>query len=578
VQEVAYSRGFTFQGDTMKFHSKRLSALICCTALLVAACGSDDPAPFTGAPAPAPVASAPTPPASAPTPPASAPTPPASAPTPPASAPTPPAPPAVAVGTARITVVSAATGAPIVGAKLESTAASATSAADGSATVNVASGSRRTVTVSAAGFSDNVRVLELATGASTTLRVELLPVGTTATLSVATGGDVTSGTALVRLPAASLVRNDGTTAATGNVRVELTAINPARNSAQMPGDYTATNGADPTQFAIESFGAIAVKLLADDGTKLDLAAGKTATIRIPVASRNANPPATIPLFSLNSQTGLWQQEGTATLAGTAPNRYYEGTVGHFSFWNADQRQNTVQVIGCVQDVAGAKVPNVTVSSDGIDYSGTSSARTDAAGAFSIPVRAGSTLTLQGLSGLQLTNTVSATTLAANLTLPSCLVLGTTSASLNIKLTWGAEPSDLDSHLFTPSGSHVYFADEGSLSAAPFAALDVDDVTSFGPEVITVRRLMVGTYRYSVNNYSETFTPGTTGSGTRVELNLNGVVSTFTPPAGEGTNLWWNVFSYTVDSACRVTVTPVNTWTLAAPANAPVSNPVYCTAP
>jgi uncharacterized protein YfaP (DUF2135 family) len=61
--------------------------------------------------------------------------------------------------------------------------------------------------------------------------------------------------------------------------------------------------------------------------------------------------------------------------------------------------------------------------------------------------------------------------------------------------------DLDSHLFVPNGDHVYFVDRGSLTAAPYAALDVDDITGFGPEVVTITRLYPGTYRYAVFNYS-----------------------------------------------------------------------------
>ena len=63
----------------------------------------------------------------------------------------------------------------------------------------------------------------------------------------------------------------------------------------------------------------------------------------PCASRPAAPraptlPATFPLYHLNETTGRWTQEGTATLQ-TDPAtgaKYYEGTVSHFSTWNADR--------------------------------------------------------------------------------------------------------------------------------------------------------------------------------------------------------------------------------------------------
>lgn len=121
------------------------------------------------------------------------------------------------------------------------------------------------------------------------------------------------------------------------------------------------------------------------------------------------------------------------------------------------------------------------------------------------------------------------------------------------------PLDLDSHLFTPNAGHVYFGAKGSLTALPFASLDVDDRTSFGPEVVTITKLMQGTYTYAVRNFSGTLNPGITGSPGRVELSQNGNTSVFSPPPGEGSNRWWHVFNIVVDAQCNVSVTPVNAW-------------------
>ena len=58
-------------------------------------------------------------------------------------------------------------------------------------------------------------------------------------------------------------------------------------------------------------------------------------------------------------------------------------------------------------------------------------------------------------------------------------------SLRIRLTWGERPADLDLHVATspqdPQGFHVYY---GNRSARQ-VSLDRDDVTSFGPETITM---------------------------------------------------------------------------------------------
>ena len=140
----------------------------------------------------------------------------------------------------------------------------------------------------------------------------------------------------------------------------------------------------------------------------------------------------------------------------------------------------------------------------------------------------------------------------------------TSNDLGIRLSWGEQPSDLDSHLYIPNGNHVYYASQGSLEISPYADLDLDDVTGFGPENITVVRRMKGTYQYFVHNFSGTFTPGMTGSPARVELIRNGVTTTYVPPGDEGTNHYWHVFNVIVnEETCAVSIVPINAW-LASP--------------
>jgi hypothetical protein len=195
--------------------------------------------------------------------------------------------------------------------------------------------------------------------------------------------------AQVTLPPAGLVYDDGT-AASGNVTVTLATINPAADVNNMPGGYMADSGK-----LIESFGAIQVNL--NDGSKhLQLAPGKTATIRIPVMTRSATTPATIPLFHFDETSGKWKQEGTAALKGDAANGfYYEGTVSHFSYWNADQVIETISVSGCVKNADGSIPASdaVHVYTDGLDYSGMATTQIDAAGNFTIAVKKSGKATL-----------------------------------------------------------------------------------------------------------------------------------------------------------------------------------------
>jgi len=126
---------------------------------------------------------------------------------------------------------------------------------------------------------------------------------------------------------------------------------------------------------------------------------------------------------------------------------------------------------------------------------------------------------------------------------------------------------------------VYFSSEGSLLAAPFAALDVDDTTSFGPEVITLSRLMVGTYRYYVHNYSGYGSGPIAAANARVELNIPGrAAELFAPPASGETSSTqvWTLFELDVDAQCNVTVRRVPGYANTQPEPPASSAAVYCT--
>ena len=481
--------------------------------------------------------------------------------------------PIVPTGTVTGRVTNFATGAALVGAVVVDDLGSAVTGADGSFTFPASTVSaRKILRISAPQFTATSRIIAVAQGRITRADLALLPANATSLASLTTPQTlaVPSSPAQVVLPANGLVTASGGAPAfpvVGN----LTPIDPSSSPALMPGDYTTSAGTN-----IESFGALAVTFVDATGASLNLAAAKTATLRIPVAAaqQGATPPATMPAFYYNEATGRWVQEGTLTLGGTAPNLYYEGTVSHFSYWNADQVYNTTCITGRV--VSGTPpVPKAgaVVEAQGRDYIGTSTATTAADGTFTIQVRANSNIILTASTASELSQSEPLATGAVGTT---CTALGTDlqlgalmdGSSVKIRLTWGLDPRDLDSHLVGPSvlvpGTtfHVYFSDKGSLTAAPFASLDVDDTSSFGPEVITINRMIPGTYSYSVHHYSGSGT--ILSSAARVELTVNGSMTVFVPPQPPAGNTLpsgtrWNVFNLVVDAAGNVVVTPVNTY-------------------
>ena len=156
-------------------------------------------------------------------------------------------------------------------------------------------------------------------------------------------------------------------------------------------------------------------------------------------------------------------------------------------------------------------------------------------------------TMTGFTTLAETVTITA---GAATTQSTALSPQLAAGDMRIVLTWGASPSDLDSYLWVSSGTEISYATTGSLSAAPFAQLDADDTTGFGPETVTISQLTTGTYTFSVNALGGNFVPAET---TVRVYGSSGLLREFAAPAGSGD--WWRVF--TLNGATGA-ITTINT--------------------
>lgn len=338
-----------------------------------------------------------------------------------------PTPAPVPAATGQITgqVLSAADASPVAGARISAAAASAVSDSQGRFTLSgLAPTDSVVLRIQADGHLDALRPLPVTGNQATQVTQRLVAAGGAQTFSAAAPGTVSVANSLasVDLPANGFVLDGSSTAATGTLTARLSVIDPARTPAAMPGRYVASTGR-----AIESFGALNVDLRDATGAKVNLKAGATATIRIPLASRSATPPATVPLFHLDEATGRWVQDGQATLKVTDAGSYYEGSVSHFSSWNADQEMDTIFVNGCVNDSAGKPAVGALVQSSGIDYSGLSDDFTDANGKFRVAIRKNSLAELQASLGDLRTPAVTVGPSATDITLSTCLVLADAAA-------------------------------------------------------------------------------------------------------------------------------------------------------
>ncbi|MEO6281475.1 DUF2135 domain-containing protein [Roseateles sp.] len=69
--------------------------------------------------------------------------------------------------------------------------------------------------------------------------------------------------------------------------------------------------------------------------------------------------------------------------------------------------------------------------------------------------------------------------------------------LRVVLSWDSDSTDLDLHVVSPDGQHVFY---GARVAANGGALDVDVTTGFGPEIFATPAPLRGAYHVFVNYY------------------------------------------------------------------------------
>ncbi|MDQ0482422.1 cell wall-binding repeat-containing protein [Guptibacillus hwajinpoensis] len=119
----------------------------------------------------------------------------------------------------------------------------------------------------------------------------------------------------------------------------------------------------------------------------------------------------------------------------------------------------------------------------------------------------------------------------------------------IVLSWGENPSDLDSHLVGLSNGeerfHVYYGDRSYFDGDFSVMLDTDDTTSFGPETITLNQTEDGVYEYFVHDYSNQGEYGSNAlsdSDAKVEVYKGSyLIKTFYVPTNK-TGVVWKVFN------------------------------------
>ena len=432
---------------------------------------------------------------------------------------------------------------------------------------DVAPSERVVVSASGEGYVGSIEALAVVEGAAYHVDLVLVPVGGTATVDAAAGGTLSAAGVELTIPPNAFVDSAGAPAR-GAVTLAVATLDPGSGDQAtdaFPGSFEGV-ARDGTESLLESFGLFAID--ARQGTsELGLAPGRSLSIRAPIAASGlATAPASIPLWSFNEQGGRWIEEGTATRAGTL----YETSIPHLSWWNFDApyRDRTTCVQVCFAD-AGIPVPGVYVHIHMPEVRASVTQYTDSSGCTSLNVRSNTAATLEYSYNSGATTTVPFTTQALITSTrerpPMCQDLGVLNIapiSAQVMLSWGPEPSDLDSHMTGPGTTtrfHTYYGSRGSTSSAPFCFLDTDDTSAYGPEVISIHNVTSGVYRYSVHNYSGQSSHRIESAGARVVVIVPGLpqVMSFTPPSNPSNGNIWRVFDLHAEGTRIVDIVPIN---------------------
>jgi uncharacterized protein YfaP (DUF2135 family) len=138
------------------------------------------------------------------------------------------------------------------------------------------------------------------------------------------------------------------------------------------------------------------------------------------------------------------------------------------------------------------------------------------------------------------------------------------------LQWAAQPSDLDAHLSGPDGQggrfHLFFGNR-TQPPVPYVSLDTDDVSSFGPETLTISKsagaFVAGDYHVWVHNFIGSTFVGSSAVVTVLRLDPQDVPTQLSRQevqfaTGDPADDLWHVVNLDVGAGGSAAVTVVQT--------------------
>jgi hypothetical protein len=299
------------------------------------------------------------------------------------------------------------------------------------------------------------------------------------------------------------------------------------------------------------------------GEPADLMPGALADFAIEVDHARMDGEAAIPLWHFDPRTRRWYERGEAA----RDSLWYQGQLDRTGRWavaGADPATGTVT--GMVVNRVGAPVAGAMVRSRMSGPAWATEAITDASGRFALEVFEDDCATLNvhvdgewSYAGYVCLDDGMDAELADPLMVSTPV--------FRLTLVWGADPPDLDAHLFVPMDwdptydhHHVFFDGRGDEDEPPHCRLGDDATSGYGPEAVVGYRLHDGRYQYWVHDYSHGTSASLGASGARVQVVAADevwILDAADTPAPIGEDLgWWHVCDLVADGGA-VTVEPVD---------------------
>ncbi len=213
----------------------------------------------------------------------------------------------------------------------------------------------------------------------------------------ANGGTVTTPSGVKLDFPANAVADENGNPYTGTVQVAAQYLDPSADNilSIMPGDLRGIT-TDNVVEGLTTYGMVAVELIGSGGELLNVAAGKTVQLTMPVGNtQTSSAPTEIPLWYFDETTGVWKEEGKATLQGNE----YVGEVAHFTYWNCDINWDLIYLDGSVLlDGVSLEGAYVCLTFDNNGWGSTACDVTNSSGIFSGQVPTNTTFTLNVYPG------------------------------------------------------------------------------------------------------------------------------------------------------------------------------------